>query len=567
MSSTTSLLTTAILLLLLSDASAGGYNYREALDKSLLFFEAQRSGKLPAVHRVPWRGDSGLRDGFGEGVDLVGGYYDSGDHVKFGLPMAYAVTMLAWGVVEFEKEILAAGQLDHALDAIRWGTDYFLKAHNQPDILWVQVGDGDTDHLCWERAEDMDTPRTAYKIDCDHPGSEVAAETAAALAAATVAFKPYDSEYSDLLILHARQDELLWAAAWLFEATNDKYYLNYVAKNAAFLGGTGWAVTEFSWDNKYAGLQLLLTKQYKAKAEYFLCACLQKNNGGDNVDMTPGGLLYFQEWQNLQYVSSAAFLMVVYSHHLTMENAILTCPGGQVTPGFILKFAQSQADYILGENPKSMSYLVGYGDNYPTHVHHRGASIPSIHTLPEKVGCIDGFDNWYANKKSNPNIIEGALVGGPNSNDEFYDERDMYEQNEASVGGNAPLLGLFAVLDSLATSPDTVKNKTKSHPKPNGEPPVKFIHAITNTWTYQGKQYYRHVVTVKNTGAMAISYLELKIEGLTGPLWGLSATHEQKIYELPSWLKQVEAGSKFEFVYIQGGQQAKVSLVRYTEAT
>lgn len=58
------------------------------------------------------------------------------------------------------------------------------------------------------------------------------------------------------------QDELLWAAAWLFEATNDKYYLNYVAKNAAFLGGTGWAVTEFSWDNKYAGLQLLLTKVY-----------------------------------------------------------------------------------------------------------------------------------------------------------------------------------------------------------------------------------------------------------------------------------------------------------------
>lgn len=114
-----------------------------------------------------------------------------------------------------------------------------------------------------------------------------------------------------------------------------------------------------------------------------------------------------------------------------------------------------QADYILGENPKSMSYLVGYGDNYPTHVHHRGASIPSIRALPEKVGCIDGFDNWYASKKSNPNIIEGALVGGPNANDEFYDERDMYEQNEASVGGNAPLVGLFAVLDSLATSPGT----------------------------------------------------------------------------------------------------------------
>jgi len=34
--------------------------YGEALTKSLLYFEAQRSGKLPSNHRVQWRGDSGL---------------------------------------------------------------------------------------------------------------------------------------------------------------------------------------------------------------------------------------------------------------------------------------------------------------------------------------------------------------------------------------------------------------------------------------------------------------------------------------------------------------------------
>lgn len=56
------------------------------------------------------------------------------------------------------------------------------------------------------------------------------------------------------------KDELLWAAAWLYLATNDQYYLKYVVDNAVSLGGTGWAVTEFSWDNKYAGLQVLLTK-------------------------------------------------------------------------------------------------------------------------------------------------------------------------------------------------------------------------------------------------------------------------------------------------------------------
>lgn len=72
-------------------------------------------------------------------MDLVGGYYDSGDHVKFGLPMAYAVTMLSWGAADFQKEIAACNQLDHTLKAIRWGTHYFIKAHKQPNLLWGQV--------------------------------------------------------------------------------------------------------------------------------------------------------------------------------------------------------------------------------------------------------------------------------------------------------------------------------------------------------------------------------------------------------------------------------------------
>jgi len=41
----------------------GDLNYKEALTKSLIFLEAQRSGKLPSSNRVPWRGDSGLDDG------------------------------------------------------------------------------------------------------------------------------------------------------------------------------------------------------------------------------------------------------------------------------------------------------------------------------------------------------------------------------------------------------------------------------------------------------------------------------------------------------------------------
>ena len=107
---------------------------------------------------------------------------------------------------------------------------------------------------------------------------------------------------SSYVLFTKLKDELLWAAAWLFRATGDEYYLKYTVDKAVSFGGTGWAMKEFSWDNKYAGVQVLLTKvllegraaayestlkQYQAKADYFACACLQKNDGF-NINKTPG---------------------------------------------------------------------------------------------------------------------------------------------------------------------------------------------------------------------------------------------------------------------------------------
>ena len=91
---------------------SGNFNCGEALQKSFLFFEAQRSGDLDEnSKRIDWRGDSALSDGVDVGRDLSGGYYDAGDHVKFGLPMAYSMTMLAWGALKYTDAYEAMGQL------------------------------------------------------------------------------------------------------------------------------------------------------------------------------------------------------------------------------------------------------------------------------------------------------------------------------------------------------------------------------------------------------------------------------------------------------------------------
>lgn len=207
----------------------------------------------------------------------MGGYYDAGDNVKFGLPMAFTITMMSWSIVEYGKQMAANGELAHAMEAVKWGTDYLIKAHPQPDVLygevcalphfifllstcictsstsfvdrlqycpfliktpathylhiqkeccWVflyilqfclilrfffcfcQVGDGNTDHYCWQRPEDMTTDRRAYKIDPSNPGSDLAGETAAAMAAASIVFHRSNPSYATELLSHAQQVHL-----------------------------------------------------------------------------------------------------------------------------------------------------------------------------------------------------------------------------------------------------------------------------------------------------------------------------------------------------------------------
>ncbi|CAO2206779.1 unnamed protein product [Urochloa humidicola] len=469
----------------------GGFDYKKALHNSLLYFEAQRSGHLPYSQRVRWRGHSGLADGLQQGVDLVGGYYDAGDNVKFGLPMAFTVTMLSWSAIEFGAEIAAAGELRHLVEAIKWGTDYLIKAHQEPGVLWAEVGDGDTDHYCWQRPEDMTTSRQAYKVDRENPGSDLAGETAAAMAAASIVFRRSNPHYSHLLLHHAEQlfefgdkyrgkydasvaeawryyasvsgygDEMLWAALWLHRATGRDEYLDYAVDMADEFGGTTWAINEFSWDVKYAGVQILAAKlllegnhraehratleRYASKAEHYLCACLGKNGAAGNVNRTAGGMLFIRQWNNMQYVTNAAFLLTAYSRYLAGAGE-LRCPGD------LRAAARAQADYVLGDNPAGMSYMVGYGRRFPRRVHHRAASIVSHRADGRFAGCVQGYDRWFRRPAANPNVVVGAIVGGPDHRDRFSDRRSNYMQKEACTYNTAPMVGVFAHLHAEAAA-------------------------------------------------------------------------------------------------------------------
>ncbi|KAF6150220.1 hypothetical protein GIB67_000094 [Kingdonia uniflora] len=474
-----------LLLVVVSHSSSTTHDYHNALHKSILFFEGQRSGKLPQDQRLKWRRDSALQDGFnaGVGVDLTGGYYDAGDNVKFGFPMAFTTTMLSWSIIDFGKNMGA--ELSNAVNAVKWATDYLLKVTAVKDVVYVQVGDALSDHNCWERPEDMDTLRTVYKVDRVNPGSDVAGETASALAAASIVFRSRDPGYSRLLLdravmvfqfadnyrgayssslrsavcpfycdFNGYKDELLWGAAWLHKASRRREYREYIAKNEEVLGA-GDTINEFGWDNKHAGINVLLSKEvlmgkddslklFKQNADRFICSIMPQGGSHSQIQYSPGGLIFKAGPSNMQHVTSLSFLLLAYSNYLSHANKAVACGGERSVSSSQLKYlAKRQVDYILGDNPLKMSYMVGYGAKYPLRVHHRASSLPSVGVHPARIGCKAG-SRYYLSPNSNPNLLIGAVVGGPNSSDAFPDSRPFFQESEPTTYINAPLVGLLA---------------------------------------------------------------------------------------------------------------------------
>ncbi|XAR63661.1 Cellulase [Bertholletia excelsa] len=470
-------------LLSLTPSTFAGHDYADALHKSILFFEGQRSGRLPPDQRVRWRRDSALHDGATFGVDLTGGYYDAGDNIKFGFPMAFSATMLSWSVIDFGRNMGAERR--NAVMAVRWATDYLLKATAVPDVVYVQVGDPYSDHNCWERPEDMDTLRTVYRVDRNHPGSDVAGETAAALAAASIVFRSLDPAYSRLLLdravkvfefadkyrgaysnsnslragvcpfycsVNGYQDELLWGAAWLHKASRRREYREYIVRNEVILRA-GDTINEFGWDNKHAGINVLISKEvlmgrandlrsFQNNADGFICSILP-GISHPQVQYSPGGLIFKAGGSNMQHVTSLSFLLLAYSKYLSHANHVVPCGWRSAYPALLQRLAKRQVDYILGDNPMRMSYMVGYGERYPRRIHHRASSLPSVAAHPARIGCKEG-SLYFLSPNPNPNMLVGAVVGGPNSTDAFPDSRPFFQESEPTTYINAPLVGLLS---------------------------------------------------------------------------------------------------------------------------
>lgn len=119
--------------------------------------------------------------------------------------------------------ILIKGQLQQVQNMIKWSSDYFLKAHITSNGATVrfygQVGQTTPDHNYWGRPEDMTMARPAYFVSPTSPGSDLAGETVAALAATSIVFSTVNASYSAQCLLNAKQ---LYTFAKTYQAKYDQ---------------------------------------------------------------------------------------------------------------------------------------------------------------------------------------------------------------------------------------------------------------------------------------------------------------------------------------------------------
>jgi hypothetical protein len=425
------------------------FNYGDALEKAIWFFDANKCGPNAATDNVfSWRGACHTTDGGAASPprDLTGGFHDAGDHVKFGLPQGFSASLLGWSLYEYRAEFDSAGMTAKTLRTLKYFTDYFLKSHPNATTFYYQVGDGNADHGYWGSPELQTGSRPLIVATPSSPAVDILGQHAAALALMSINYRSTDAAYANQCLNAARElfemaraslascsgagcrgsdggggsfyrstshfDDLAWGAIWLRIATGDQSYLEPV---------DGWISQPndgnddpyqkrwtMAWDDMTLA-NLLKMHQLTGRAKYRDGLRWNLVWFRDTLQRTPAGLPWLDQWGVLRYASAEAGLgflaykLFGYDDFFSRGSLIV--------------------NYVLGSNPRGGSYMSNYLTNPPMHPHHRANE-------PTRGGPTRG--------------LIGGLVGGPSLSDTWVDDVNDFRANEVALDYNASLVFALA---------------------------------------------------------------------------------------------------------------------------
>jgi hypothetical protein len=485
-------------------------SYAAALQRSILFWEAQESGHLSAGNRLSWRGPAHTDDGQDIGLDVSGGWYDAGDHWKANGTMAHGAGLLAWSLVSYEHAYTRTKQLEHALNTLGYITEYFEKCIDDKapsdatsfsnyrvviDVGGLLENAPQPDvHSVWCAPEVTNgyTVREAVVVDKDVPGSDIAGAMAGAMAASAIVFHKYCDD--------GRAQRLYAKAAKLLG-----FGLTYRSRNStaarrpngqltsggmrgedrgALVWGAVWlhrAAQALGVENAPDHLgqaRAVINEDFRAFADWWrdfaivynhgaMLAWLEAGAGADEDRLVAAVREHLRRWDDAdtqaaletdRFTVSPKGLKVrsvyegTFSSARVLNEAALAAVfadwSKDPADARYFTFAQKQLDYFLGANEIRKSFLIGFGDFWQDVHHHRGAHGPWA-----------GWENrtssseFYLSRMRH--VLYGAMLPGPRG-DGTFDPASAgdaeYKYTEPTLEGNAGFQMTIAALAAHAAS-------------------------------------------------------------------------------------------------------------------
>lgn len=412
-------------------------NYAKLLQYSLYFYDANMCGSAAENSAFSWRSACHTGDA------VEGGFHDAGDAIKCGLTAGFTASTLGWMCYEYQDQFVKTGTMEHYQLIMNEFCDFFKASTTlsggEVSSFVYEMGDDGKDHSTWYAPEKMWDRDSSETYSVTNGASNVAAQYAAALAqnyiisgreedltyatalynfAAKYRKMTYEqSTYSDKDV----QDDISWAAGWMYLATKQD---DYLTENSKYTSSTNDWTKDYCYANASLGAAIInaeITGNWS-----YATSCIDSV-----VNANQNQFYVMNSWGSARHNTLMQTCALVVSHHKDESGKDYS------------EWAKKQMNYILGDNNANVCLVVGWNDVSATSPHHRAAS-----NLTNSSDWHE-YNNWNGDYASTGgHILYGALCGGPTSTDFNTYDKSAKEatSNEVALDYQVGLVGAAAGL-------------------------------------------------------------------------------------------------------------------------
>lgn len=412
-------------------------NYAKLLQYSLYFYDANMCGSAAENSAFSWRSACHTGDA------VAGGFHDAGDAIKCGLTAGFTASTLGWMCYEYQDQFQETGTMEHYQLIMNEFCDFFKASTtlsgDEVSSFVYEMGDDGKDHGTWYAPEKMWDRDSSETYSVTDGASNVAAQYAAALAqnyiisgreedltyatalynfAAKYRKMTYDqSTYQDKDV----QDDISWAAGWMYLATKQD---DYLTENSKYTSSINEWTKDYCYANASLGAAIInaeITGNWSYATSYI----------DGIVNSNQNQFYVMNSWGSARHNTLMQTCALVVSHHKDESGKDYS------------EWAQKQMNYILGDNNANVCLVVGWNDVSATSPHHRAASNLTNSSDWHEYNSWDGD---YAS--SGGHILYGALCGGPTSSDFTTYQKTAKDatSNEVALDYQVGLVGAAAGL-------------------------------------------------------------------------------------------------------------------------